>query len=168
MSYADCMHIGAGAFSAAWLVTLFPSFTLSFLSRHSPVPHVTASSLALAASPTAVRALTCHWPCPLASAARSLVCLLGHLSVAPFSLSFSLYLSFFSPPFPPLLPLHRRVIHVCIHVRSCTVVSSPFTDTCLIFLGECFSCALYPRSKKRKLRMVKYQQYSGLLEKIFE
>ena len=63
-SCVDCTHIQAGASSAAWLITLFLSFTLSFLTGYSPVPRVTTSSLALAASPTAVRALTCHWPCP--------------------------------------------------------------------------------------------------------
>lgn len=104
----------AGASSAAWPVTLFLSFTLSFLAGHSPV---------LAASPTAVRALTCHWPCPLASAAS-----VPRLPTRPFIRgSFSLRTSFFSPSFPPLLPLHRRVIHVCIHVRSPSFLRRPLT-----------------------------------------
>ena len=68
---------------------------ISFLSR-------SAGSLALAASPTAVRALTCHWPCPLASAARSLVCLLGHLSIAlPLRLFFILFSFSFSSRLSP-------------------------------------------------------------------
>lgn len=85
-----CTHIEErDAFSAAWLVTLFPSFVLPFLLPFRAT-----------ASPTAVRTLTCHWPCPLTSA-RSLVCLLGHLSVAPslsFSLSFILFSSVSSLP----------------------------------------------------------------------
>jgi len=65
--------------------------------------------------------------------------------------SFSLCLSFLSPSFLPLLSLHRRVIHVCIHVRS-PCVSSPSTDTCLIFLGERFSYALYSGSEQGRSR----------------
>lgn len=90
-----CTHIEErDAFSAARLVTLFPSFVLPFLLPF----RATTSSLALASSPTAVRTLTCHWPCPLTSA-RSLVCLLGHLSAAP-SLSFYLSLVLFSSVSP--------------------------------------------------------------------
>lgn len=161
MSYADCTHIGAGASSAAWLVTLFPSFTLSFLARRSPAPRATASSLALAASPTAVRALTCHWPCPLASAASVPRLLTRPFIRGSFSLSRSSLLLFLSSSSSPS-PSDSRV-----YSRALTVVSSPSTDTCLIFL-ERFSCASYPRSEQRKLRIVKAQKYSGLLEEIFE
>lgn len=117
----------AGASSAAWLVTLFPSFTLSFFA--STLQRVLSLSPAI---PTAVRALTCHWPCPLASAARSLVCLLGHLSVA-LSLSAHRF-PLFSFASSSSSPSDSRV-----YSRALTVVSSPCTDTCLSFFSRRFS-----------------------------
>lgn len=134
----------------AWLVTLFPSFTLSFLVGILPFrARQRVLSLSLSASSTAVRALTCHWPCPLASAARSLVCLLGHLSVV-LSLSLSAHRSsllLFLVFFLSIPSSDSRV-----YSRALTVVSWPSTDTCLIFLGQRFSRGLHPRSEQGKLK----------------
>jgi len=103
-SRADCTR-SADASSAAWLVTLFPSFAIprrppallpppsSLLPPPSSLVLPTASPLAHSARPTAVRALTCHWPCPLASVPR--------LPTRPF-IRGSFSPSFSSPSSPPL------------------------------------------------------------------
>lgn len=126
-----CTHIEErDAFSAAWLVTLFPSFVLPFLLPFRAT-----------ASPTAVRTFDMS----LALPARSLRLdpSFVYSVIYPWLLLFlSPFLSLFSPP-----SLHYRVIHVCIHVRLLRFFAVQRPG--LIFVDGC-NCALYSRSEQRK------------------
>lgn len=115
-SFADRTYVHrAGASSAAWLVTLFPSFASSFLSR----PRARQQVLSLSRRAQQLFAL---WHVTgLARSLRSLVCLLGHLSAA-LSLPLVLLASF--SPSPSDSRVYSRVLAAFLRR-----VSLPLRDT---------------------------------------
>lgn len=137
--------------SAAWLVTLFPSFALPVSSRRLFPPLLLFSrSPARSVRPTAVRALTCHWPCPLASVSR--------LPTRPF-IRGSFSLSFFSPS-TTLLLLFLRLHCLCLYspsssdsrVYSRALAAFFCRPGTRVLSSSSSGCALHSRSSVNKIQ----------------